>query len=102
MIRTGHLLDTEEYNKRTGAYLVREKRKGRDGRMGSDAYKPGKHTGEALAFMKERVGKERFDRIMESADSRRHPYVAARLFLSAEDWRKYVWIEQNGSLDGFS
>ena len=69
--------------------------------MGSDAYKPGKYTREALAFLRERVGEEHFDRIMESADSRRHPYVAARLFLSPEDWRKYVWLEQNGSLDGF-
>ena len=70
--------------------------------MGSDAYKPGKHTGEALAFLKECVGEKRFEQIMTSADSRRHPYVAARLFLSEEDWQKYVWIEQNGSLDGFS
>ena len=69
--------------------------------MDSEAYKPGKHTGEAVAFLRERVGERRFGEIMENADSRRHPYVAARLFLSPEDWRKYVWIERNGSLDGF-
>ena len=69
--------------------------------MGIDTYKPGKYTKKAVAFLRECVGEERFRLIMNNADSRKHPYVAARLFLSAKDWRKYVWIEQNGTAEGF-
>lgn len=68
---------------------------------GGGVYRPGEYRKEALRFFRERIGEKQFDRIMEQADSRQHPYVAARLFLSPLDWEKYVWIEQHGSLDGF-
>ena len=42
-----------------------------------------------------------YDKVMRAEAGRRHPYVAARLFLSEDDWRKYVWIEQYGSLDDY-
>ena len=74
----------------------------RNSGMERDTYKPGRHTKEAVSFLRERVGEERFRLIMKSPDSRRYPYVAARLFLSTKDWHKYVWIEKNGTLDGFS
>lgn len=84
---------------RNGRLSIRDER---DSGMERDTYKPGRHTKEAVAFLKERVGEERFRLIMKSPDSRKYPYVAARLFLSAKDWRKYVWIEKNGTLEGYS
>jgi hypothetical protein len=69
--------------------------------MTAAAYQPGPFRKEAMAFLKERLGEELFDRIMDQSDSRRHPYVAARVFLGQGDWERYVWIEQHGSLDGF-
>ena len=42
-----------------------------------------------------------YEKVMSADAGRRHPYVAARLFLSEDDWRKYVWIEQYGSLDEY-
>ena len=70
--------------------------------MERDTYKPGRHKKEAVSFLRERIGEERFRLIMESPDSRRYPYVAARLFLSEKDWHKYMWIEKNGTLDDFT
>lgn len=67
----------------------------------SSVYRPGEYKKEALAFLKERIGDTQFDQIMGRTDSRQHPYVAARLFLSPLDWDKYVWIEQHGTLEGF-
>ena len=69
--------------------------------MAGTAYKPGKYREEALIFLKERLGEKQFARIMANSDSRERPYVAARVFLSHEDWDKYTWIEQHGSLKGF-
>ena len=67
----------------------------------SGTYRPGEYRKEAMAFLRERVGEQQFDRIMGRADSRRQPYVAARLFLSPLDWARYTWIEQHGTLEGF-
>lgn len=62
----------------------------------------GAYRREAVAFMRERLGEERFGSIMASRESfAEYPYVAAKLFLSIEDWNKYVWIEWHGSLDGY-
>ena len=66
-----------------------------------EVYRPGQYRQEALRFLREHVGEKQFDRIMGRADSRQHPYVAARVFLSPLDWDRYVWIEQHGTLDGF-
>ena len=65
-------------------------------------YQPGFQYREAsLAFFRQCVGDETYDRAMSSEAGRRHHYVAARLFLDQADWEKFVWIEQYGSLDGF-
>ncbi len=70
-------------------------------RFPEGAYRPGAYRHEALAFLRERVGEEKFERIMGLDDSRLHPYVAARVFLSPADWNRYVWIEHHGTLEGF-
>ena len=69
--------------------------------MTGNAYQQGKFREEALEFMRKKLGERQYAQIMANADSRERPYVAARVFLSPEDWEKYVWIEQQGSLEGF-
>ena len=64
-------------------------------------YLPGNYKREADAFLKTCIGAQLYDKVMSAEAGRRHPYVAARLFLSEDDWRKYVWIEQYGSLDDY-
>ena len=64
-------------------------------------YLPGNYKREADAFVKTCIGAQMYDKVMSAEAGRRHPYVAARLFLSEDDWRKYVWIEQYGSLDDY-
>ena len=64
-------------------------------------FAPGKYQAEAMAFIKSCLGEEKYARILGTAKARQHPYVAARLFLSPADWEKYVYIEQNGTLDGY-
>ena len=64
-------------------------------------YSQGMFRQEAMAFLRERLGERQYERIMMRPDSRQHPYVAARVFLSPLDWDRYVWIEQHGTLDGF-
>ncbi len=43
-----------------------------------------------------------FDAVMRSDEGRKLPHVAARIYLSPSDWKRYVWIEQHGSLEGFA
>ena len=64
-------------------------------------YAPGAYQAEALAFFRERVGDEMYQRIMGGGAGPKNPYVPARLFLNLQDWKKYIWIEQNGSLADF-
>ena len=64
-------------------------------------YLPGNYKKEANAFLRECMGEQMYEKIMSAEAGRRHPYVAARLFLNEDDWRKYVWIEQYGSLDEY-
>ena len=64
-------------------------------------YLPGNYKREADAFLKTCIGAQMYDKVMSAEAGRRHPYVAARLFLSEDDWRKYVWIEQYGTLDDY-
>lgn len=53
--------------------------------------------------MRQRLGTERCNRIISSCESfAKHPCVAAKLFLNAEDWNKHVWIEWHGSLDDYA
>ena len=74
---------------------------GQTARAAGGAYRPGKFRKEALDFFRQRVGEKQFEQIMDRDDSSRHPYVAARVFLSPADWVRYVWIEQHGTLEGF-
>ncbi len=67
----------------------------------SSQYAPGAFREEAQAFLRERLGNQLYEQVMESEESRTHPYVPAKVFLGAADWKKYVWIEQHGSLRGF-
>ena len=64
-------------------------------------YSPGPYKTESLRFIKECLGEEKFSRLLGNDESRKHPYVAAKLFLTLQDWNKFVWIEHHGSLDGF-
>lgn len=66
-----------------------------------ESYMPGEYRKEALDFLREHIGQRQYERIMGRADSRQHPYVAARLFLSPLDWARYVWIEHHGTMEGF-
>ena len=80
----------------------RQVRPGITDRIGSVEYSPGEYREEARAFLGECLKKELYDSVMSSAESRSHPYIAARVFLNNEQWAKYVWIEQHGSLEGFT
>ena len=66
------------------------------------SYSGGRYTQEASAFLRERVGEDTYAMMMSDPHSRSHPYVPARIFLDQADWDRFVWIEQHGSLDGFS
>ena len=61
-------------------------------------YLPGNYKKEANAFLRTCMGEQMYEKVMSADAGRRHPYVAAKLFLSEENWKKYVWIEQYGSL----
>ena len=71
------------------------------GKVNGGNYVPGIFTAEAMFFMQTCLGDEKYKRIMGTEKARQHPYVAAKLFLTPSEWEKYVWIEQNGSLEGF-
>ena len=65
-------------------------------------YSPGVYKKEAAAFLKQCLDEDVFEKLCCNDNFRRNPVIGAKLFLSFEDWNKYVWIEQHGSLDGFS
>ena len=66
-------------------------------------YKPGfRYKKESLLFFRTCVGDEMYNKAMNSEAGRAHHYVVARMFLNQTDWEKFVWIEEHGSLDGFS
>ena len=52
--------------------------------------------------MKQCLDSDTFAKLCKSENFRRNPVVAAKIYLSGENWNKYVWIEQHGSLDGFT
>lgn len=66
-------------------------------------YSRGKYIDEANEFLEQCMGgnayKEALHQGLEGQDT--YPYVVARLHLGPDDWNKYVWIENNGSLAGF-
>ena len=65
-------------------------------------YKPGfRFKKESLLYFRQCVGEETYTRAMQSDAGRQHHFVVARAFLNQEEWEKFVWIEQYGSLEGF-
>ncbi len=64
-------------------------------------YTPGVYREQALTFLKERIDTETYNCLMRHGECLRHPYVAAKIYLNAGDWDKYIWIEQHGSLEGY-
>ena len=64
-------------------------------------YSPGIYKTEAVMFLKQCLDSDTFDRLCKSENFRRNPVVAAKIYLGGEDWNRYVWIEQHGSLAGF-
>ena len=68
----------------------------------NDRYIPGTYKETAIAFLRERIDGETYERLVAHSGWNRFPYVAAKLFLDEDDWRRYVWIEQHGTLRGFS
>ena len=65
-------------------------------------YSPGVYKKEAIAFLKQCLDENVFEKLCRNDNFRRNPVIGAKLFLGASDWNKYVWIEQHGSLEGFS
>lgn len=65
------------------------------------AYLPGAYKDEARDFLRQCMDQDTFERIMSHKDGRKHPYVAAKIYLSETDWEKYIWIERHGSLEGY-
>ena len=65
-------------------------------------YSPGIYKTEAVMFLKQCLDSDTFAKLSRSENFRRNPVVAAKIYLRDEDWNKYVWIEQHGSLDGFT
>ena len=73
---------------------------GGSGQLG--VYRPGFRFKEAsLRYFRQCVGDQAYSEAMSSDVGRRHHYVAARVLLDQEDWEKFVWIEEFGSLNGF-
>ena len=68
----------------------------------NDRYIPGTYKETAIAFLRERIDGEIYERLVAHSGWNRFPYVAAKLFLDKDDWKKYIWIEQHGTLRGFS
>lgn len=65
-------------------------------------YSPGIYKKEAVAFLKQYPDEDVIEKLCQNDNFYRSPVVGAKIFLCAEDWNKYVWIEQHGTLDGFS
>jgi hypothetical protein len=67
-----------------------------------EKYIPGVFQKEAVLYLRDRMDRKVFDAVMRSDEGRKLPHVAARIYLSPSDWKRYVWIEQHGSLEGFA
>ena len=64
-------------------------------------YSPGQYRDAAKEFLRSRIGEETYNLIMKDGIGEKYPYVAARIYLSPEEWEQYVWIEHHGSLRQF-
>lgn len=91
----------EKNDRQKGTGEIRPLRDADLGAVSGGNYSPGAYREEAKAFLRQRMQADTFDYIMSHGSGSRYPYVAARIYLGPEDWDKYVWIEQHGSLDGY-
>lgn len=74
----------------------------RGGRHALGVYRPDfRFKRESLAFFRLCVGEETYKRAMQSEAGKHHHFVVARAFLNQENWEKFVWIEEYGSLKDF-
>ena len=74
----------------------------RGGSHALGVYRPGfRFKKESLRYFRQCVGEETYARAMQSEAGKQHHFVVARAFLSQEDWEKFVWIEEYGSLKDF-
>ena len=74
----------------------------RGGNHALGVYRPGfRFKKESLRYFRQCVGEETYTRAMQSEAGKQHHFVVARAFLSQDDWEKFVWIEEYGSLEGF-
>ena len=64
-------------------------------------YSSGKYPLESAAFLKQCIGNERYDLLINRSRKCPFLYVIARIVLKPDDWNKYVWIEHHGTLEGF-
>ena len=69
-----------------------------------EEYTPGPYAQEADKFLQQclrKVWNEDTFRLAEQKNMfSTTPYVTARLFLSSDDWKRYLWILHHGSLEG--
>ncbi len=64
-------------------------------------YTPGKYKEEARLFLKKCLDETTYRFVMSHEECRKRLYVVARIYLSENNWRKYIWIEQYGSLNNY-
>ena len=69
-----------------------------------EEYTPGPYGAEAEQFLQQCLRKVWNDDTFRLAEEKKifstTPYVTARLFLSSDDWKRYLWILHHGSLEG--
>ena len=69
--------------------------------MNADRFS-GPHQEAAKAYFLQCIDAATYERLRRKAGWDDHPYVAARLYLSSDEWKKYLWIGKHGSLEGFT
>ena len=67
-------------------------------------YTPGPYAEEANRFLRQCLRQIWNEDTFRQAEQKKifttTPYVTARLFLSSDDWNRYLWILHHGSLEG--
>ena len=64
-------------------------------------YRPGNYKDEAREFLREHVDRKTFDLVMDDNGQGGIAPVMAKLYLNEDDWERFIWIENHGSLEGF-
>ena len=72
-----------------------------DGFPGTDSLL-GPFLQEADSYLRMQIDQATYQKIMGCEAGRAHPYVAARILFSPDQWNRYLWISHHGSLDGFT